>query len=176
MGETKRLRLASTQPVTRLRHRPTPALAADEPQVESSRIRAAGDGLVVVLVDDDALARAPLARALARSGAQLSPVDTLSAAIDSCAELEVAHVLVCSVDGPGVAEALFAIGDRHPGVAVLARTSSPAIASTMLGMVGLERFEIVSGRPGVPEMVAKVLALGTTARDASEHRNPTRRP
>jgi ActR/RegA family two-component response regulator len=157
------------EPITKVATRSLHAERNDEePAADSSRVRAVGDGLGVVLVDADRLGRTALSRAFLRQGMTVRVVDSIGEVLEAAAELLMVHVLVCAADGPQVAAELLELRDRLPALAVLARGTNETTTAAMLALVGPKRHAVLRARATVAEVVAKALTLARAVRDENE--------
>lgn len=146
------------------RHAPSqPARTHDSQQMDSG-VRGRGDGLRVLIIDSDALARSVLARTLARAGMELLVADHAEEALSRSHELGRVHVVYCPLDRRGAAELLHLL-ERLPELGVVGRVKAGEESEELSAMLRQRRHLLVSTRPTTTEAASSILALARSIAD-----------
>ena len=133
----------------------------DEPPISS--VRAAEDGVRVVVIDEDHITRTAVARALAARGVELVIAFESLDEIDEKLLIEEApHVLYCDLEASGAAGRLFELVSLFGELAIVARAKHSTGARVMLELMHAKRFEVIEYRPKTADAVATILARART--------------
>jgi hypothetical protein len=138
-------------------HKWAAQVAVDAPATDSSRVRRAGDGLCVLLVEADPMTRAPLARALVRQGVNVLVADSLTEALESGDAISMAHAVVFPIEGPRCAALALEVREGFDDVALFLRPAVTEHTGALLALLGPDRSRVLEPRAGIATIVAEVL-------------------
>jgi DNA-binding NtrC family response regulator len=115
--------------------------------------------LAVLLVDEDRVGRATLARALLRAEVNVSVIETLDELLTTLAAAEPIDALLIDAAHPEAQAMIETLIGRRPGVAVVARTSDAGRTRALLAHLAVTKFDVRSREAPGEELIDTVKRL-----------------
>jgi len=136
---------------------PRPVARIAMSPVSSPRIRPMS--LAVLLVDEDRVGRATLARALLRAEMNVSVIETLDELLTTLAAGDPIDALLMDAAHPEAQAMIETLIGRRPGVAVVTRTSDAGRTRALLGQLAVTKFDVRSREAPGEELIDAVKRL-----------------
>lgn len=149
------------KPVGRIRPRsirPTEEEPASLPH--SSGPRGTAEGLRVLLVQENAVARSVIARALVRMGASVRAHDSF----DQVKELADTDVVFCDLDAHGCVTAILELAPAASGVAMVGIAGRQDLGRLTMELAGMGHYRVLQATSGAGELVAAIMDAWRAAR------------